>query len=240
MADDNSARYRSNDSFDRGPAAPASDPLAELARLIGQNDPFSEYGRTARPAAPSPQPAPDPGALYYGTSPAAPQSHSEPVQPYAHESSSQAPAAHVPPAYEPAPRYSPEPAPPYRHDAPPRYAADYPPRAYDDQAGHNDWPVPAPPPAPAHPSNDPFALPQHPPYVPQPSYVPQISPRQDRGQDNWGFVPPNFGNQPYVEPPSRPYQPGLPGFDPSAYAAAPDQQAYQQPLYPQEPEAGGM
>jgi hypothetical protein len=53
MADDNSARYRSNDSFDRGPAAPATDPLAELARLIGRNDPFSEYGRTARPAAPS-------------------------------------------------------------------------------------------------------------------------------------------------------------------------------------------
>src|SRR5690242_19747712 len=91
MADDNSARYRSNDSFDRGPAAPASDPLAELARLIGQNDPFSEYGRTTRPAAPPP-PAPDLGARY-GTSPSAPRSHGEPVQPYAQQPSSQAPAA---------------------------------------------------------------------------------------------------------------------------------------------------
>src|SRR5207237_970045 len=51
MADDNSARYRSNESFGRGPAAPATDPLAELARLIGQNDPFSESGRTARTVA---------------------------------------------------------------------------------------------------------------------------------------------------------------------------------------------
>ncbi len=87
MADDNSARYRSNNSFDRGPE-PATDPLAELARLIGQNDPFSEYGRTVRPAAPSPQPAPDPGARYDSSLPA-PPFHSEPVQPYAHQ-----PAAH--------------------------------------------------------------------------------------------------------------------------------------------------
>jgi hypothetical protein len=234
MADDNSARYRSNDSFDRGPAAPASDPLAELARLIGQNNPFSEYGRTARPAAPSPQPAPDPGARY-GTSPSAPQSHSEPVQPYAQQPSSQAPAAqapavHVPSAYEPAPRYSPEPAPPYRHDAAPRYAADYPPRAYDDQAGHNDWPVPAPPPAPSHPSNEPFALPLQPPYVPQ--HAPQY--------DNTGYATPNFGSQPYTERPAREgYAPDLPGFSAPAYAGAPDRQNYP-PLYPHEPEGGGM
>src|SRR5689334_5288651 len=139
MADDNAARYRSNESFGRGPEQPASDPLAELARLIGQNDPFSEYGRAARPAAPTPPPAPDTGPRF-GTSAVAPQSHSEPVQPYAHE-----------PAYqpaEPAPRYSPEPAPPYQYDSAPRYAADNPPRSYDEQAGHNDWPAPAPPPAP--------------------------------------------------------------------------------------------
>src|SRR5258707_293776 len=122
MADDNSARYRSNDSFDRGPAAPAADPLAELARLIGRNDPFSEYGHSARRAAPPRQQAPDRGARYDSGLPA-PQFHSEPVQPYAHE-----PAAGVP--AEPAPRYSPEPAPPYRNDTAPRYAADYPPHTY--------------------------------------------------------------------------------------------------------------
>ena len=49
MADDHNQRpYRTNDPYGRGgapvPAAPG-DPLAELARLIGQNDPFSEFGR---------------------------------------------------------------------------------------------------------------------------------------------------------------------------------------------------
>ena len=57
--------------------------------------------------------------------------------------------------------------------------------------------------------NDPFALPQQPPYVPQP--IPH--------HDNKGFVLPNFGSQPnfgnqtYVEPPARQprdgYQPRL-------------------------------
>ena len=50
MADDQHQRpYRSALPPTRGPAASAapagSDPLAELARLIGQNDPFAEFGR---------------------------------------------------------------------------------------------------------------------------------------------------------------------------------------------------
>src|SRR5450830_1401767 len=61
MSDDHSQRpYRSNDTIARGapakaPGSPSgSDPLAELARLIGQNDPFAEFGRDGgrRPAAP--------------------------------------------------------------------------------------------------------------------------------------------------------------------------------------------
>jgi hypothetical protein len=60
MADDHSQRpYRSNAPPARSApgAAPGSvsDPLAELARLIGQNDPFAEFGRNnARQAAPAP------------------------------------------------------------------------------------------------------------------------------------------------------------------------------------------
>jgi hypothetical protein len=58
MADDN-RYYRSDDSYARGePAAPAdrqenpvSDPLAELARLIGQTDPFADLRRQAARAA---------------------------------------------------------------------------------------------------------------------------------------------------------------------------------------------
>src|SRR5437667_5329562 len=73
MADDNTLRSnRTNDPY-RHSAAPAdagarprgSDPLAELARLIGQTDPFAEFGqnnpRGAEPprAAAAPPAAPD-------------------------------------------------------------------------------------------------------------------------------------------------------------------------------------
>ncbi len=64
MADDQPQRpYRSALPPTRGPAAstaPAgSDPLAELARLIGQNDPFAEFGRdSGRQADPAATSAP--------------------------------------------------------------------------------------------------------------------------------------------------------------------------------------
>ncbi|HEU5445496.1 MAG TPA: SPOR domain-containing protein, partial [Pseudolabrys sp.] len=48
MADDQSQRpYRASEPPPaRGTGkTPGSDPLAELARLIGQTDPFGEYGR---------------------------------------------------------------------------------------------------------------------------------------------------------------------------------------------------
>jgi hypothetical protein len=58
MADDNTLRsYRPSDPFRREPApsnagAGGSDPLAELARLIGQSDPFAEFGRSPRSRGP--------------------------------------------------------------------------------------------------------------------------------------------------------------------------------------------
>jgi cell division septation protein DedD len=57
MADENNFQNRLSNPSDR-PAAPSgqgTDPLAELARLIGQNDPFSEFGREQRAPAPAPQ-----------------------------------------------------------------------------------------------------------------------------------------------------------------------------------------
>jgi hypothetical protein len=54
MADDNNARYRTSNPFAREPlssgstSAGANDPLAELARLIGKNDLFSDLGRDRR------------------------------------------------------------------------------------------------------------------------------------------------------------------------------------------------
>ena len=73
MADDHTLRsYRSNDRYQ--PAEPSrpseqaggGDPLAELARLIGQRDPFAEFGRSnarqgQRPAPDVPTTAPDDG-----------------------------------------------------------------------------------------------------------------------------------------------------------------------------------
>jgi hypothetical protein len=58
MADDQSQRpYRASEPPPRGPAkAHGSDPLAELARLIGQTDPFGEFGRESARRAPMPQP----------------------------------------------------------------------------------------------------------------------------------------------------------------------------------------
>src|SRR5262245_30001849 len=63
MADDQTQRtYRASEPPVRGQAKGPSnnDPLAELARLIGQTDPFGEYGRAAgRPTSPPPAEHPD-------------------------------------------------------------------------------------------------------------------------------------------------------------------------------------
>ena len=111
MADDQFQRsYRASEPPVRGPAkTPGNDPLAELARLIGQTDPFGEFGRdsTRRAAAPSsdersdwntkplgtrfsPAPAPDPhagmppqrsaGNGFYAVRPASPEQQVDPLQ----------------------------------------------------------------------------------------------------------------------------------------------------------------
>jgi hypothetical protein len=226
MADDNSARYRSNE-FGRGPApaAPASDPLAELARLIGQSDPFSEYGR--EPRAPA---QPDAGAAYGGNA-AAPSYDSIPAPPYGSE-----PAPRYEPApqqySDPAPRYS-EPAPQYGQDpgysqpAAPRYAADYPPRYAAVPASHDDWPG-SPPAAPAYPASAPFVPPQQ-------QYAPPAAPPSQydsQGYANPNYATPNYHGQAYADPRA--------GFGPPGFPAPPDRQGYAPPLYPAEPEAGGM
>ncbi len=93
MADDNNQRpYRPNDarSAPQGTSAAANDPLAELARLIGQSDPFAEFGRDAarraappRPAdAPADWPAP-PANPAHAQAPAAPAPSTQPDMPQA-------------------------------------------------------------------------------------------------------------------------------------------------------------
>jgi hypothetical protein len=80
MADEHSQRaYRSNETIARSgqakPAASGNDPLAELARLIGQSDPFGDFNRqSAQRGAPE---AAAPNAGYHAAPPSQPQ-HYEP------------------------------------------------------------------------------------------------------------------------------------------------------------------
>src|ERR1700751_5038261 len=75
MADDHSQRsYRSNDALARREQPKArstssgNDPLAELARLIGQSDPFGEYGRAHGAQKPAPAADEWPQDTYQDTS----------------------------------------------------------------------------------------------------------------------------------------------------------------------------
>jgi cell division protein FtsN len=109
------------DSFTPKAKDPASDPLAELARLIGQSDPFAEQPRKPldtlrageRPAAPEwlarPAAAPDHDEQDYEPRPA-PRGDYAPSDAYAAHHDD--PAGHGAEAYEPAP--SPEPTQAYR------------------------------------------------------------------------------------------------------------------------------
>lgn len=142
MADDNNSRYRQSDPFGRNPgpsgaAGQASDPLAELARLIGRNDPFADL-RDSRMAAPQQD--------YQGyASDQTPQYGSDPAPHYGND---------------PAPRYGNDPAPRFGGDYPPRYD-----EQQHAQPPRPDWPgTPAPSPSYSPASNpsyspDPFALP---------------------------------------------------------------------------------
>ncbi|WP_051661294.1 SPOR domain-containing protein [Bosea sp. 117] len=74
-------------AYGRRPAAdqgPADDPLAELARLIGQEDPFAEFfnANEARPARPQPAPAREPAARAPAPAPRPAYPAPEPDQPH--------------------------------------------------------------------------------------------------------------------------------------------------------------
>jgi hypothetical protein len=227
MADDNNSRYPSSDPFSRGPApgGPASDPLAELARLIGQNDPFADYSREPRPVA-EPEPAArfahqSPPEPTYGGNGFSPRYESEPAQP--HYDPEPRPYDSEPPRYAGEPPMRPQEPPPA-----PRFVADFPPRRPAAQTPLDDWPgsPPSPPPPPSFLVNDPFALPsqQH---AAQPGRAPFEGPAF---HDRLGPLSP-----PPMQPPPGFAQPQHP------FPPAPEHQAYSsQPIYPHEPEAGAM
>lgn len=84
MADDHPQRPFGNPNLQsratptaNDPAAAGNDPLAELARLIGQNDPFGEFGRSGG----QPQAAPQPARQAARQPAAQPASYVEPAAP---------------------------------------------------------------------------------------------------------------------------------------------------------------
>jgi hypothetical protein len=133
MADENYRSNRTGEAFARaaqpaypGYATPArsdhptapGDPLAELARLIGQNDPFADFGR-----------APAPRESYAAAEAPTPQAYHPPSPAYASE-----------PAYPSSPALSPA----YATASEPHYADRYDQTAFDDQnaaLGHAYQPV---------------------------------------------------------------------------------------------------
>src|SRR5215204_4413047 len=270
MADDNSARYRTTEPFGGGASAThASDPLAELARLIGRGAPLGETSREARTPA---QPAPDTKALYeddpapsfltnpmpqYSSEPS-PQQYSEPAPQRYSDPAPQQYGEPTPLRYEPAPHYDPspqhyQPAPqPYGHEPPqqhyspdpaadpatrysadpaPRYAADPSPRYTPEYPTHNGWP--GLPPAPQYSASDTFVPPQQ--------YAP-ASPAPHH--DDQSYAQPNYAGQPYADPRGRPttenHFPDLAAFSAAGFTAPTERPGYAPPLYPQEPDAGGM
>jgi len=118
MVDDRTQRpFGSNEPAARAPAAksPGSDPLAELARLIGQSDPFGEFGsrdttrRASAPPAHEPPPswADEQPSLAPPPSPAAPQAPASesffPAPPppnFGRQPFGNAPSAHDPDMYQ--------------------------------------------------------------------------------------------------------------------------------------------
>ena len=107
MADNETQRpYRANPTRSApgvAPSSAASDPLAELARLIGQNDPFADYGgpnaprRAPAPAAPPAPSAPSAAPQWSAQQPPSAQTYAPPAGPP--PAPEMHPAEYVPPAY---------------------------------------------------------------------------------------------------------------------------------------------
>lgn len=111
MADDHSQRpYRSSESIARTGQGKASasgtDPLAELARLIGQSDPFGEFSRENARRAAVAQPGVEEPAATYAAPAAAPQAYArhdhyaaQPAKAQTYETQGYGQQAYAQPAY---------------------------------------------------------------------------------------------------------------------------------------------
>jgi hypothetical protein len=141
MADRYQDKSSPADDYDRGtqraPAKGESDPLAELARLIGQTDPFSNFGRANQP-----MPPPETDPYYHQPEPEVDEAPPAGPPPWMQRAAQQAaapPREDVEPFVHPLRRYAAAhpPAEPEYHEAPAFAAdADQPPHA--DSARYDD------------------------------------------------------------------------------------------------------
>lgn len=213
MADNNSARYRS-DPLGRGsaPAGQTNDPLAELARLIGRNDPFAELESGSAGPPQRAHIAPDHASSGYPEANDSTPNHGGEPWPR-HDS-------------DPAPRYGSDPAPPYDSTQASRVGADYTPHYEDEHPPRLDWPSSVG----RSQAPDPFSelarqsslLSQQLRMPPAPSYEGQAL-SDPRG--------PSFTDD---------SQPNRPDSDDPAHEPTPGNPAFRQTLYPQELEAGSL
>src|SRR5579859_5016708 len=134
--------FSTDDNLDRGGdhGRGESDPLAELARLIGQTDPFGPMGRANHKV--QPRPVPEPRAPYRPPPPPAEVDDGPPPGPPAWMQRAGRQEVKPPPTYEEEPEadYQPSPVHPLH-----RYAAqhqqphdDYRQQAYDEPEGEVD------------------------------------------------------------------------------------------------------
>jgi hypothetical protein len=216
MADENNARYRATDPSTRSPEpAAANDPLAELARLIGQTDPFggnprdnqAPISRDTSFRAPPGSPASDLAARL--ASATGYQYGARTTPQFGADAQLNDSAASQDNA-DPAPQDIPEPAPRDTSDSTEAHYGD------DPRA---DWP--------GSPS-DPLA-----PLPPMPPPAPKLS------------APDDFDIRAYPDPRVRMEQAGFytrrSSIDPSAYSLESELQGLaRQAVYPQEPDSGPM
>jgi hypothetical protein len=212
MADDTYSRGYRNDHHDRGGAGdsgPATDPLTELARLIGQSDPFAPDRKRPPEQRPAQYPPPyDPEAHddRYGTT-SEPQHYADP----SHGSAEEYPAyqnGYVDPAaaqheagYD-NPAYGEQH--PYQQD---QQAYQHDPQAYqqDEQAYHQDQH--------AYPQDPPPYAPSEPAYLAQSHVAPGHGPHGEEGGEG--------ALGPYEDAPVNPGYPAPPFFGDPNYDEAP-------------------
>jgi hypothetical protein len=224
MADDNNSRYRTTESSRRGPAQaePASDPLVELARLIGRSDPFAELTRDARRALPG-----EPGTAYASDGPSS--RHDSDVAGLT-DSDLEADYRSEPPrsSADTEPRYEPEPPLRYEAEPPPRFSVDRTPQFRDEAPSADEWPGLRTPPQSASVA-DPFELSSRP-------HLPLT-----RAPVEQQYDPPAFPD-PRIPSGVHRHQPEQRGFEAAAFAPEPEPPPFPsaRPPYPQEPEGSLM